>query len=125
MTYEFTNKDLQDANLAIEGTPALELELNEWGNGTLKPVFDGAYSQEEMLKQLLQGARNLRRAGFAVEVFYQYLKRAEGRYIPFPHGKVARRLFSPVEETVAMPNWEQWNVALDEAALRRKEAQDA
>jgi len=96
MTYELTNKDLQDATTALEGTPALELELNEWGNGTLKPVFDGKHNQEELLKQLLEGARSLRLCGFSVEVFYQYLKRAEGRYIPYPHGKVSRRLFSPV-----------------------------
>jgi|TARA_R100000664_G_C2759062_1_gene148450 hypothetical protein len=96
MSYDFTEKDLQDAVSALVGTPALELELNEWGNGTLKPVFDGKHNQEELLKQLLEGARELRLCGFSVEVFYQYLKKREGRYSPYPHGKVSRRLFSPV-----------------------------
>ena len=97
MTYELNDKDLQDALAAIEGTPAMKLELNDWGNGTLHPVFNGEHSQEDILKQLLEAARSLRLEGFSVEVFYQYLKRSEGRYKPFPHGKVSRRLFSPVE----------------------------
>ena len=74
MTYEFTNKDLQDAVSALVGTPALELELNEWGNGTLKPVFDGKHNQEELLIQLLKGANELRKCGFCVEVLSHGLK---------------------------------------------------
>ena len=96
MTYTFNNKDLQDAYKALEGTSAMKLKLNEWGNGTVHPVFDGEHSQEEILKQLLEAARLLRKQGFTVEVFYQYLKRSVGRYKPFPHGKVSRRLFSPI-----------------------------
>lgn len=90
------NKDLQDVLKALEKTPAMRLELNQWGNGTIRPSFDGEHSQEDILKQLLEAARNLRKQGFTVEVFYQYLKRSQRRYKPFPHGKVSRRLFTPI-----------------------------
>lgn len=104
MSYQLTNKDLQDASTALEGTPAFQLDVSQWGNGTLKPVFDGKHNEEEQLIQLLKGASELRKRGFCVEVFYQYLKRSEGHYKPYPHGKVSRRIFSPVEAAARQPS---------------------
>jgi Uma2 family endonuclease len=95
MAYQMEQKDLQDILKALEKTPAIKLELNQWGNGTIRPSFDGEHSQEEILKQLLEAAKTLRKQGFTVEVLYQYLKRSESRYKPYPHGKVSRRYASP------------------------------
>jgi hypothetical protein len=104
MSYKLNNKDLQDALQALEGTPAFQLEVSQWGNGTLRPVFDGKHNEEEQLQQLLEAAKQLRLCGFAVEVQYQYLKRSEGAYKPYPHGKVSRRIFSPVEAAARQPS---------------------